>query len=93
MATVTASDLLSDAKRVVIKIGSALLVDADNSAVRVAWLASLTMSPLQFVNFGLIPLRFRVLVTNFQDVIWNASVSYMAHRSRSIKKDETTKLD
>ena len=51
-------------------------------AVRVAWLSSLSMAPLQFLNFGLIPLRFRVLITNFQDVIWNAAVSFMAHRKR-----------
>jgi len=51
-------------------------------AVRVAWLSSLGMAPIQLVNFRFVPLRFRVLVTNFQDVLWNAAVSYMTHRSR-----------
>lgn len=51
-------------------------------AVYVAWLSSFSMAPLQLMNFGIIPLRYRVLVTNFQDVLWNAAVSTMAHRSR-----------
>lgn len=51
-------------------------------AVRVSWLSSLSMAPLQFFNFGLVPLTFRVMITNLEDVIWNAAVSHMAHRSR-----------
>merc|ERR1719183_2027554 len=45
------------------------------SAVKVSWLSSLSMAPLSFLNFGYIPVQFRVLVTNFQDVVWNAAVS------------------
>jgi Mpv17 / PMP22 family len=51
-------------------------------AVYVSWLSAGGMAPLQFLNFGIVPVQFRVLVTNFQDVIWSATVSYMAHRSR-----------
>ena len=51
-------------------------------AVYVSWLSSGSMAPLQFLNFGVVPVQYRVLVTNFQDVIWSATVSYMAHRSR-----------
>lgn len=51
-------------------------------AVYVAWMSSFSMAPLQMLNFGVVPLRYRVLVTNLQDVIWNAAVSTMAHRSR-----------
>lgn len=52
------------------------------AAVVAAWASSLSMSPLQFCNFLFIPVKLRVLVTNMQDVIWNAVVSYMAHRNR-----------
>jgi Mpv17 / PMP22 family len=51
-------------------------------AIYVSWLSAGGMAPLQFLNFGIVPVQFRVLVTNLQDVIWSASVSYMAHRSR-----------
>lgn len=51
-------------------------------AIYVSWLSAGGMAPLQFLNFGIVPVQFRVLVTNFQDIIWSASVSYMAHRSR-----------
>jgi len=52
-------------------------------AVKVSWLSSLSMAPIQFINFGYIPIQFRVIVTNLQDVVWNAAVSFMAHRSRN----------
>jgi Mpv17 / PMP22 family len=51
-------------------------------AIYVSWLSAGGMAPLQFLNFGIVPVQFRVLVTNFQDIIWSATVSYMAHRSR-----------
>jgi hypothetical protein len=51
-------------------------------AIYVSWLSAGGMAPLQFLNFAVVPVQFRVLVTNFQDVIWSATVSYMAHRSR-----------
>ena len=51
-------------------------------AVRVSWLSSFSMTPLQFLNFAYIPVQFRVLITNLEDVVWNAAVSYMAHKSR-----------
>jgi hypothetical protein len=52
------------------------------STVVAAWGSSLLMSPVQFCNFQFVPVQFRVLITNVQDVVWNAVVSYMAHRHR-----------
>jgi Mpv17 / PMP22 family len=52
------------------------------STVVAAWGSSLLMSPIQFCNFQFVPVQFRVLITNVQDVVWNAVVSYMAHRHR-----------
>ena len=51
-------------------------------AVQVSWSASLGMAPLQCINFAFLPVEYRVLMTNLQDVVWNAAVSYMAHRGR-----------
>ena len=51
-------------------------------AGRVSWLSSLSMTPLQFFNFAFVPLQFRVMITNLEDVAWNAAVSHMAHKSR-----------
>lgn len=51
-------------------------------AVRGSWVSSVIMVPIQFLNFGFMPLRFRTIVTNMQDVVWSANVSYMAHRYR-----------
>jgi len=52
-------------------------------AAKVSFLSSASMAPLQFINFGYVPVQFRVLISNVQDVVWNAAVSYMAHRSRN----------
>jgi len=44
--------------------------------------ASLTFVPIQLFAFRLLPLRYRLLYMNLQDVIWNAVVSIMAHKNR-----------
>lgn len=58
---------------------------------KISWMASGCMSPLQFINFGFVPLEFRVLVTSCQDVIWSSSVSYMAHRGRRSQSAGTSR--
>jgi protein Mpv17 len=55
-------------------------------AVKISWLSSFFMSPLQFFNFRYLPVEFRVLLTNLQDVVWEAVVSFMAHRGRRERK-------
>ena len=45
-------------------------------------ISSLSFVPMQLFAFRLLPVKFRLLYMNFQDVIWNAVVSYMAHKSR-----------
>lgn len=54
-------------------------------AAQAAWASSGLTAPLQWINFRYIPVEFRVLITNFQDVLWNAVVSYMAHRRRHVE--------
>ena len=50
--------------------------------VKAAWTSSFLLCPLQFVCFRFLPVSLRVLAMNCQDIIWNAVVSYMAHRHR-----------
>ena len=45
-------------------------------------LASLSFVPSQLLAFKHLPLKYRLLYMNLQDIIWNAVVSVMAHRSR-----------
>jgi len=51
-------------------------------AARAALISSLMMLPLQFLNFGYCPLRFRVLATNCQDMVWTAAVSFSTYKQR-----------
>lgn len=51
-------------------------------AIRVAVMTSLTFAPIQLFAFKYLPLKFRILYMNFQDIVWNAIISVMAHRSR-----------
>lgn len=51
-------------------------------ALYVSTLSSGLLAPVQFLNFRYVPVQFRVLITNLEDVLWNAAVSHMAHRSR-----------
>jgi hypothetical protein len=48
-----------------------------------AGLATSTMlMPIEFVAFRFLPLHFRVLAVNCIDVVWDAVISFMAHRNR-----------
>lgn len=51
-------------------------------AIKASWVANLLFSPLQFLVFKFVPIKLRVLAINVQDILWNAVVSFMAHRSR-----------
>ena len=51
--------------------------------VKVSWASSALMSPLQILNFAVVPLRYRVLITNIQDIFWNAAVSWSTHKTRT----------
>jgi hypothetical protein len=52
------------------------------SIVRASWATSIALIPIQFMCFRFLPLSFRVLGINFIDIIWGATVSFMAHRNR-----------
>ncbi len=45
--------------------------------------ASLAFVPMQLLAFKHLPLKYRILYMNVQDIFWNAIVSVMAHRSRT----------
>lgn len=51
-------------------------------SLKASWVTSLLMSPLQFSCFRFLPLSVRVLSVNILDVIWDAVISFMTHRSR-----------
>ena len=51
-------------------------------ALKASWATSLFLMPIEFVCFRFLPLSYRVLAVNFIDVIWDAVISFMAHRSR-----------
>jgi Mpv17 / PMP22 family len=51
-------------------------------SLKASWVTSLLMSPLQFSCFRFLPLSVRVLSVNVLDVIWDAVISFMTHRSR-----------
>lgn len=50
--------------------------------LKASWMSNFFFSPLEFLLFKFVPAKLRVLAINIQDIIWNAVVSYMAHRSR-----------
>ena len=52
-------------------------------ALKASILASLGFVPMQLIAFKSLPIQFRLLYMNLQDVVWNAVVSVMAHKSRS----------
>lgn len=58
------------------------LLDEFIPTVKAAWASSFILCPLQFVCFRYLPLSLRVFAMNCQDIIWNAVVSFMAHRHR-----------
>ncbi len=45
-------------------------------------LASIGFIPTQLLAFRLLPVQFRLLYMNVQDIVWNAIVSFMAHKAR-----------
>ena len=45
-------------------------------------LSSVSFLPIQLFAFRMLPVHLRLLYMNMQDIIWNAVVSYYAHRSR-----------
>jgi len=45
-------------------------------------LSSCSFLPIQMVAFRMLPVQLRLLYMNMQDIVWNAVVSYYAHRSR-----------
>jgi len=57
-------------------------------ALKASWVTSLLVLPIEFVCFRCLPLSFRVLAVNFIDVIWDAVISFMAHRSRHLDQAE-----
>jgi Mpv17 / PMP22 family len=51
-------------------------------SLKASWATSLLMGPIQFSCFRYLPLSFRVLSVNIMDVIWDAVISFVTHRSR-----------
>ena len=52
------------------------------AAFKAGALTSVLVMPIELVCFRFLPLSFRVLAVNFIDIVWDAVISYMAHRSR-----------
>jgi hypothetical protein len=50
--------------------------------LKASWATSFFLLPFEFACFRYLPLTFRVMSVNFLDVVWDAVVSFMAHRSR-----------
>jgi Mpv17 / PMP22 family len=51
-------------------------------SLQASWATSLILCPIQFSCFRYLPLSVRVLSVNCIDVVWDAVLSFMAHRSR-----------
>jgi Mpv17 / PMP22 family len=52
------------------------------SSLKASWTTSIVMFPVQFCCFRYLPLSVRVLSVNCIDVVWDAVMSYMSHKSR-----------
>jgi hypothetical protein len=50
--------------------------------VKASWMAALLLAPYQFLAFRYLPITWRVLAVNIQDVIWVMAMSYVTHRTR-----------
>jgi hypothetical protein len=66
--------------------------------LKASWATSLFLLPFEFACFRYLPLTFRVMAVNFLDVVWDAVVSFMAHRSRkhdlhNVKQADESTLD
>lgn len=53
-------------------------------ALKASWTTSLTLMPLEYVCFRYLPVSFRTLAMSVTDVIWDAVVSFMAHKNRKV---------
>ena len=51
-------------------------------SLQASWITSILLCPIQLSCFCYLPLRFRVLSVNIIDVVWDAVLSFMTHRSR-----------
>jgi Mpv17 / PMP22 family len=51
-------------------------------SLQASWATSLILCPIQISCFRYLPLSVRVLSVNCIDVVWDAVLSFMAHRSR-----------
>ena len=59
------------------------------STVKASWLTSFGLIPVEFVCFRYFPVGYRVLCMNFIDILWQAIVSFFAHKSRRQKQIDT----
>jgi len=62
------------------------------STLMASWVTSIGLLPIEFVCFRYLPVSFRVLAVNFIDVIWDAVISFMAHRNRHEKGEVHSSL-
>jgi Mpv17 / PMP22 family len=51
-------------------------------SLQASWITSILLCPIQLSCFCYLPLSFRVLSVNVIDVVWDAVLSFMTHRSR-----------
>ncbi|KAL7517458.1 hypothetical protein ACHAWX_002377 [Stephanocyclus meneghinianus] len=58
------------------------LEDEYMNNVKASWMAALLLAPYQFLAFRYLPITWRVLAVNLQDVIWVMAMSYVTHRTR-----------
>lgn len=58
------------------------------ATVQASWRASALLVPIEYACICKLPVRFRVLAMNMIDILWGASVSFVAHRSRRNLKPE-----
>jgi hypothetical protein len=52
-------------------------------AIRASLATSSLMAPIQYACFRYLPLSCRVFAMNVTDIIWDAVISFMSHRSRT----------
>ena len=50
--------------------------------VKASWMAALGLAPFQILAFRFLPVTWRVLAVNLQDVLWVMIMSYVTHRTR-----------
>ncbi|KAL7475953.1 hypothetical protein ACHAW6_001844 [Cyclotella cf. meneghiniana] len=62
-------------------LGQELKEDYVNN-VKASWVAALLLAPSQFCAFRYLPIKWRVLAVNLQDVLWIITMSYLTHRTR-----------